>query len=131
MTDREVIKLSDIGLTKPEGDISGTYLKATCYSAPEVVEGREYNKAADIYSLGMVLWELWYGDTVQEELAQVMAGPYENAIRSGARPRLTNKPHEPPEDFKDILLQCWKHNPKERPTAFDVIEMFALSTQLQ
>ena len=105
-------------------------MESTCYSAPEVIEGREYNKSADIYSLAIVLWELWYGDPIKEELVQIMPGPYENAVRAGARPRLCKK-HEPPEDLKDILTRCWTHNSRGRPSAFDVIEMFALSTELQ
>lgn len=36
LNDSDVVKLADVGLTKPERDISGTICGSTCYSAPEV-----------------------------------------------------------------------------------------------
>ena len=33
---------------------------SSLYLTPEVFEGRIYNSKADMYSLGFVLWEIWY-----------------------------------------------------------------------
>ena len=32
------------------------------YLAPEVIKSSLYDYKADIYSLGIMLWELWYGN---------------------------------------------------------------------
>ena len=31
------------------------------YVAPEVLRGRPYTRAADVYSIGMIMYELWSG----------------------------------------------------------------------
>ena len=41
LNEDEVVKLADVGLTKPERDISGTICGSTCYSAPEVKSSPE------------------------------------------------------------------------------------------
>ena len=42
LNEDEVVKLADVGLTKPERDISGTICGSTCYSAPEVSQVQNY-----------------------------------------------------------------------------------------
>ena len=96
------------------------------YCAPEVMEGAEYNKAADIYSIGMIIWELWYGQFVSEEITSLHKGNIETAIRAGARPRLT-KSQQPPDDWKALIGRCWSANAIDRPTAGECWEFFTKS----
>ena len=117
------IKLADVGLTKPEHDISGTKCGTTCYAAPEVLEGAEYNKAADIYSLGIILWELWYGRLVYDEMSSVHKGDVETAIRTGARPSLASF-CEPPDEWKVVIKMCWAQDYKDRLAAEDAFAFF-------
>ena len=42
LNEDEVVKLADVGLTKPERDISGTICGSTCYSAPEASQVQNY-----------------------------------------------------------------------------------------
>ena len=117
------IKLADVGLTKAERDISGTRCGTACYSAPEVLEGLEYGKPADIYSLGIIVWELWYGRPVKDELSTYHKGDVEAAVRSGIRPSLI-RIHEPPDPWKTFMKQCWSHNVKNRPSAVESYNLF-------
>ena len=41
-------------------EITGAMVGSSLYLTPEVFEGRIYNSKADMYSLGFVLWEIWY-----------------------------------------------------------------------
>ena len=34
---------------------------------PEVLTGQMYSEKADMFSYGMILWELWYGQDVMEK----------------------------------------------------------------
>ena len=123
LTSDDIIKLCDVGLTKPEGCISGSMYEFSNYSAPEVIEGREFNCAADIFSFVMILWELWYGRRVQDALLAAHSGTCESAIRAGARPDLT-KSQEPDEELIDLLTRGWNANAQNRPTSLECICFF-------
>ena len=118
------VKLADVGLTKLERDISGTRCGTTCYAAPEVLEGSAYDKTADVYSLGVVTWELWYGRLVQDEMMATAAhkgGDVEKAMREGQRPSLLTI-HEPSQQLAELITSMWSHEPKSRPTAAAILE---------
>src|ERR1051325_804245 len=59
----EFVGISDFGLSKPADkptkseDICGVLP----YMAPEVLRGKPYTKAADVYSFGIIMWELTSG----------------------------------------------------------------------
>ncbi len=90
-----------------------------------MLEGREYNKAADIYSLSMIVWELWYGTLVCDNImpAAQVHGSLEAAIRAGARPSLT-KAVPPSRDWQEILAMCWSENSRARPSAQQCMDFF-------
>jgi serine/threonine protein kinase len=60
-----VPKITDLGLAKIMST-SGVYGKSGTlfYQAPEVLEEEKYGKAADIWSLGIVLYELLLGQRI-------------------------------------------------------------------
>ena len=55
------MKIADVGLAKAEIDITGTFAGTPIYMAPEVFHSQKYGTEADIYSLGLIMWEMWYG----------------------------------------------------------------------
>lgn len=59
-----VIKLGDFGFCKnlnsPE-EMTKTMLGSPIYMAPEVLKGEIYSNKADIWSLGVVIFEMIYG----------------------------------------------------------------------
>ncbi|XP_078583768.1 uncharacterized protein LOC144866282 [Branchiostoma floridae x Branchiostoma japonicum] len=59
-----VVKLADLGSSKAEEAYARTNEGTPLYMAPEVLEQKKYNKSADIYSLGIILLEMWYGRTI-------------------------------------------------------------------
>ena len=92
------------------------------YSAPEVIEGREFNCAADIFSFVMIVWELWYGKRIHDEMS-LHPGTCESAIRAGIRPDIT-KPQEPDEELRDLLTRGWDPSTQNRPTSLECICFF-------
>lgn len=101
-------RLRDIHMTKQRGTFQ--------WMAPEVIKKNSYTEKADIFSYGIILWELW----VQEP-------PYKNIDRfEVAKSVATIKNYRPPlvdvipESIKALISACWDYNPDNRPT-FEMI----------
>jgi len=60
---QEFICIGDLGLSKPTDKPSKTneIYGVLPYIAPEVLLGKPYTKAADIYSFGIIMWEMTSG----------------------------------------------------------------------
>ena len=94
----------------------GTYL----WMAPEVLQGgRKYDLSIDVYSFGIVLWEVaaqqrpWEDISDQSFFQDVLL----EAILAGRRPVVDN--HWPAE-YRSLMVRCWATNPQDRPS-FDQI----------
>ena len=92
-------------------------LGTTLWMAPEVIT-HNYGFKADVFSFGMVMYELltcklpWHGDRRVYWIDQLV-----NVIKEGERPLIddTCLIHAPV-GFVELMRQCWRTNPKERPT---------------
>src|SRR5204863_2277899 len=58
-----IIYISDLGLCKPvnQPNIKNDIYGVLPYIPPEVLRGKPYTKAADIYSFGIIMWEMTSG----------------------------------------------------------------------
>ncbi|CAG8550453.1 17962_t:CDS:1, partial [Racocetra fulgida] len=57
------IRIGDFGISKPANSIKDTkeIYGVIPYIAPEIFNGEKYTTASDIYSFGMVMWEMTIG----------------------------------------------------------------------
>jgi len=81
------------------------------WSAPEVLEYRKYSHKSDVWSFGIVLWEMFeYGKVPYPELSnsQTMT-----EVLKGIR---LPKPKLMSDEIGEIMFSCWKPNPSDRPT---------------
>jgi len=86
--------------------------------APEILLGRLYTKAADIYSFGIVMNEF-----MSEEI------PYNNVphdrdlaikICKGFRPKISE---DTPKFLADLIMKCWDAKAENRPTAKELYQI--------
>src|SRR5215211_7384849 len=56
------VMTGDLGISKSAmDDDDGEIYGVIPYVAPEIFQGQKYTKASDIYSFGMIMWELMTG----------------------------------------------------------------------
>lgn len=124
IAEKDVVKLTDVGLAKPVDDISGSIAGSPCYMAPEIFR-REviYGKEADIYSLAIMLWEMWYGQDVAAHISPMIQRGIEDSVINGLRPSLTLS-SVPPANFKNLLVSCWDTDPAKRWKINECVEFF-------
>eukprot|EP01103_Thecamoeba_quadrilineata_P014399 TRINITY_DN4290_c0_g2_i1.p1 TRINITY_DN4290_c0_g2~~TRINITY_DN4290_c0_g2_i1.p1 ORF type:complete len:1044 (-),score=175.75 TRINITY_DN4290_c0_g2_i1:118-2904(-) len=108
--DNWTIKVGDYGLSSFKRRLhSQIYCGTAQWQAPEATEGT-YGMAADVYSYGVLLWELVTRKTPFEgtEMHEVM-----RLVRDKNRPPIPNhcSPH-----FRELIEICWSHTPSDRPT---------------
>lgn len=109
-----VLKIADFGIARAAESTRlteiGTILGTAAYLAPEQAEGLEATPAADLYSVGAVLYELLTGrvpyaaTSLVELLAKQQAGP--PAPIGGAPPAL-----------EQAVNRCLEPDPSERPAS--------------
>lgn len=88
------------------------------YMAPEVAEGTPYNAAVDVYSFGILLWELNAG--TKPFLGLTRGAFFEQVVHGGERPPIRN--NKWPEPLCNLMRECWDASMWNRPTFRQVLE---------
>src|SRR5438034_1298102 len=109
-----------MGLCKPADYIASENTKKNTYGvlpyiAPEILRGQNYTKAADIYSFGIIMYEVIsglppYHNVIHDEILAI-------EICQGLRPRFNIKV---PQLIVHLIKRCLDANPLNRPTAKEI-----------
>ncbi|RGB28380.1 kinase-like domain-containing protein [Rhizophagus diaphanus] len=111
--------ISDMGLCKKIDDINETSIYGVMpYVAPEVLKGKPYTQAADIYSFGMIMYVIATGRQPFADCAH--DGVLALKICNGIRPGINNK--IAPKCYIDLMKKCWDSNPDNRPNSIELKE---------
>ncbi|RIB18441.1 kinase-like domain-containing protein, partial [Gigaspora rosea] len=103
--------IADLGISKPVNELSDkiSIYGVIPYVAPEVLKGRKFTQASDIYSFGMIVWEVISG-----------CRPFSNRkhdeylildILDGIRPKI---PTNIPKELVELMERCWHQDPEKR-----------------
>ena len=109
--------ISDMGLCGEVDNVDTTKIYGVIpYMAPEVLRGKPYTQAADIYSFGMVMYFVATGRQPFADRAhdQNLA----LSICNGIRPEISEK--YAPKCYTDLMKRCWDPNPDNRPNAMEI-----------
>ncbi|XP_065838999.1 fibroblast growth factor receptor 3-like [Oscarella lobularis] len=132
--ERERLKICDFGLAR---DLqSGAYYRKRTkggvipfkWCAPEVLLYKTYSEYSDVWSYGIVLWEIvTYGGTPYpgvpiEKLFELLTG---DCIYRMSKPRLCS------DKIYEIMMHCWNSIPDQRPMFSSLITNILDSTDLK
>ncbi len=108
-------RLTDFGIAGLESELKESVIAGTpAYMSPEQITGKELTKSSDVYSLGLVLYEIFTGK-------QVFAS---NSFDELLRKHKTATPTTPSNLIKDIdplvdqvIMRCLEKDPRRRPAS--------------
>jgi serine/threonine protein kinase len=138
--DGSVVKICDFGVSKLKLTDNSSFdsekvfdeasQKMICnigtlgYQAPELYQNGEFGPKCDIYSLGILIYEIIF-ETPRHDF-EVLKDPYfrTNVRFKGLRPNL--EPYETTQDEKmkkliELMNECWDLNKNKRPDAKEII----------
>ncbi|EXX57913.1 polo kinase CDC5 [Rhizophagus irregularis DAOM 197198w] len=108
----QLFKISDFGFCGPADKPLNSIYGNLPYIAPEVICGKRTTFASDIYSIGMLMWEISSGQP-----PFVYKHNYDLALKiiNGMRPRIIPGT---PLKYKELMEQCWDADPTKRPDIY-------------
>ncbi|XP_053155214.1 mitogen-activated protein kinase kinase kinase 21 isoform X2 [Hemicordylus capensis] len=114
----KTLKITDFGLAREwhrttKMSAAGTY----AWMAPEVIKSSMFSKGSDIWSYGVLLWELLTGEVPYRGI-DGLAVAYGVAVNKLTLPI----PSTCPEPFAKLMKECWAQDPHIRPSFALILE---------
>ena len=87
------------------------------WTAPEAIESLEFTSASDVWSYGVVMWEIMsygkmpYGNDTNQKVIE--------AVKNGYR---LPQPMGCPKYIYQLMLDCWQEECRNRPTFNQIVE---------
>ncbi len=115
-------KLCDFGLatlhtltTTATSSHEGRQAGTLPWMAPELFSGCKCNESTDIYSFGIIMYELMTCEVPFDGLNQVQI---EAQLKNGMRPELPDDiPNGFPSEYVDLMKRCWHQDASQRPSS--------------
>lgn len=117
----EVVKVTDFGVARVRAETgvmtaeTGTYR----WMAPEVVAHQQYDHKCDVFSYGILLWELVTGGAVPYAGYSPLQAAV-GVVQKGLRPTI---PSSSPKLLTRLMQLTWAHHPNDRPEFAQIIGM--------
>ncbi|KAJ0964823.1 hypothetical protein J5N97_025961 [Dioscorea zingiberensis] len=114
------VKIADFGIAcevaycDTLAEDPGTYR----WMAPEMIKHKPYGHKVDVYSFGLVLWEMVTGTIPYEEMTPIQAAFA--VVDKNLRPTV---PPECPAALRALIEQCWASHPEKRPDFWQIVKV--------
>ncbi|XP_069195976.1 mitogen-activated protein kinase kinase kinase 13 isoform X3 [Procambarus clarkii] len=107
------VKISDFGTCREWNDVSTrmSFAGTLAWMAPEVIRNEPCNEKVDIWSFGVVLWELLTCEIPYRDVdnSAIIYGVGSNSLHLPI-------PSTCPDGFRLIVQMCWNSKPRNRPS---------------
>ncbi|XP_075036184.1 mitogen-activated protein kinase kinase kinase 13 [Mixophyes fleayi] len=113
VTHMDAVKISDFGTSKELSDKSTkmSFAGTVAWMAPEVIRNEPVSEKVDIWSFGVLLWELLTGEIPYKDVdsSAIIWGVGSNSLHLPV-------PSTCPDGFKILMKQTWQSKPRNRPS---------------
>ncbi|XP_019861610.1 PREDICTED: uncharacterized protein LOC109590107 [Amphimedon queenslandica] len=127
MTDHGMCKIADFGMSRDLHD-ENYYVSTTAkripikWTAPEALHFKRYSSASDVWSYGVVMYEIW----------SLGHKPFENCTNQECLRRVDSgfrlpPPPGCPRSIYEMMIQCWHPDTGSRPTFVQLVSRLSLS----
>ena len=122
------LKVADFGLSRQTEDYYQVQSKKIPirWTAPEVIEFRKASKASDVWSYGVVVWEIFSRGAIP--FAGLLHQQVIELIKK--KKRLQPPPNMPPE-ISEIMKKCWYQDPKNRVSFPEISEKLKMALTME
>ncbi len=121
----ELVKVLDFGIAKllqSDGDHTKFYLGTLAYSSPEQMEGKELDNRSDIYSLGVMMFEMLTGKMPLVPQIHSFGAWYKTHHYQKPRSFAEVAPRlELPKEIENLVMGCLAKVPRDRPQSITEI----------
>lgn len=121
ITDFGLSKLNETGNSVSQSQQCGTFV----YMAPEIFEGSRFNGKADVYSFGILMYEIITDSVPYPLLEKGKMTPFQftsKVVNENYRPEFTVPIKK---SLQNLIEKCWSNNPRERPTFEQIFKKLA------
>eukprot|EP01133_Synstelium_polycarpum_P006574 gene6574-7630_t len=111
--------IADLGTVRDSfgARIDGRLVDNPIYLAPEVMRNQWYTQQADVYSFGVILWEMISSSGFFSE--ESFLGGIEAAVSKGQRPPI---PSDCDPMYRRLISHCWHQDASKRPSFPQIVE---------
>ncbi|KAE9613539.1 putative protein kinase TKL-Pl-4 family [Lupinus albus] len=112
--------IADFGIACEEAycdllvDDPGTYR----WMAPEMIKRKSHGRKVDVYSFGLILWEMLTGTTPYEDMTPIQAAFA--VVNKNSRPVI---PSNCPPAMRSLIDQCWSLHSDKRPEFLQIVKV--------
>eukprot|EP00731_Ephydatia_muelleri_P016536 Em0009g960a len=112
ISEENVAKVSDFGLAKSSFAAKQDSTKLPVkWTAPEALRDAKFSNKSDVWSFGVLLWEIYsYGRVPYPKVPVEEVAAH---VESGYR---MEPPEGCPDQINKIMTDCWNKDPNQRPT---------------
>lgn len=122
------VKLADFGLSRTlsSSETQGmTAVGSPLYQSPEQIEGKKYDEKTDIWSLGIIMYEM-------AALRPPFTGPSQYALANSiVKAEFQRIPHSYSDEMQRVIEWMLKKDPKERASVTDLVNVPQISIKLR
>ncbi|XP_053671359.1 mitogen-activated protein kinase kinase kinase 7 [Anopheles nili] len=113
-----VLKICDFGTVTDKATLMTNNKGSAAWMAPEVFEGSTYTEKCDVFSWGIILWEVMAREQPFKHIDSSYAIMWR--VHQGSRPPLIE---HCPKPIEQLMIRCWAQDPINRPAMKDVVSL--------